>query len=52
MEEGEQDQQKKMKLQLEMINAILKIPYDEEDYNSGLQPTARAQNKARIRGVS
>ena len=50
--EGEQDEQKKMKMQLEKIDAMLKIPYDEEDDDSALQPTARARNKARIRGIS
>ena len=52
MAEGEQDEQKKMKLQLEKMDAMLKIPYNEEDDDSTLQPTARARNKARVRGIS
>ena len=37
-EEGEQDEQKKMKLQLEKINVMLQIPYNRKDDDSALQP--------------
>ena len=45
--EGEQDDAKKMKQQLEKIDALLQIPYEDQDEARKL-----AKAKARVPGIS
>ena len=47
--EGEQDEQKKMQLQLEKIDAMLRIPYENED---GRIVGQTAGVKLKVKGIS
>ena len=59
--EGEQDEQKKMNMQLQKIDALLRIPYDDVDDEAGqsanrksgpIESNRKVNLKAKIVGIS